>query len=231
MLSWTNVFTDRYFRRMILLTDISTTAHKDICFHGPKIPVFLVVGVKKTKQKTNPVRWMQLIRLCLHRHIARTCLRNDNRILVCFMLVFGGSRLVWQVHMCCGNPGQYVILVTLLYIVFVVLLCPVYLPLNRSLVMWSVPSLPRWPSGYGGCGRSGVRIPLATGFFRVECSDFKIGTPMATLPGAWHYRVSAVTGRPGVSILWLGEVESLICNFYLSVADPSLTYTSMLLGR
>ena len=32
-------------------------------------------------------------------------------------------------------------------------------------------------------------------------SDFKIGTPVATLPGAWHYRVSAVTGRPGVSIL------------------------------
>ena len=35
-----------------------------------------------------------------------------------------------------------------------------------------------------------------------------------------------------------GEVESLICNFYLSVAarknvyaDPSLRYTSMLLGR
>ena len=44
-------------------------------------------------------------------------------------------------------------------------------------------------------------------------SDSKIGTPVATLPGAWRYRVSAGTGRPGVSILWLGEVESLICNF------------------
>ena len=32
-------------------------------------------------------------------------------------------------------------------------------------------------------------------------SDFKIDTPVATLPGAWHYRVSAGTGRPGVSIL------------------------------
>ena len=49
-------------------------------------------------------------------------------------------------------------------------------------------------------------------------SDLKIGTPVATLPGAWHYRVSAGTGRPGVSILRLGEVESSICNFYLSVA-------------
>ena len=39
-------------------------------------------------------------------------------------------------------------------------------------------------------------------------SDLKIGTPVATLPGAWHYRVSAGTGGPGVSILWLGEVES-----------------------
>ena len=32
-------------------------------------------------------------------------------------------------------------------------------------------------------------------------SDLKIGTAVATLPGAWHYRVSAGTGQPGVSIL------------------------------
>ena len=32
-------------------------------------------------------------------------------------------------------------------------------------------------------------------------SDLNIGTPVATLPGAWQYRVSAGTGRPGVSIL------------------------------
>ena len=49
-------------------------------------------------------------------------------------------------------------------------------------------------------------------------SDLKIGTPVATLPGAWRYRVSTGTGWPGVSILWLGEVERLICNLYLSVA-------------
>ena len=32
-------------------------------------------------------------------------------------------------------------------------------------------------------------------------SDLKIGTPVATLPDAWRYRVSTRTGRPGVSIL------------------------------
>ena len=68
-------------------------------------------------------------------------------------------------------------------------------------------------------------------------SDFKIGTP-ATLPDSWHYKLSAGTGLPGVSIPWLGEIVSLICNFHLSVGgskivwkDPSLIYTSTLLGR
>ena len=32
-------------------------------------------------------------------------------------------------------------------------------------------------------------------------SDLKICAPVATLPGAWQYWVSAGTGRPGVSIL------------------------------
>ena len=82
--------------------------------------------------------------------------------------------------------------------------------------------------------------PACAGIFSgsSHTSDSKIGTPVATLPGAWRYRVSAGTGRPGVSILWLGEMENLVCNFYLSVAarkivwaDPSLRYTSMLLGR
>ena len=49
-------------------------------------------------------------------------------------------------------------------------------------------------------------------------NDLKIGTPVATLPGAWCYRVSAGTGWPGVNILCLGEMESLVCNFYFSVA-------------
>ena len=68
-------------------------------------------------------------------------------------------------------------------------------------------------------------------------SDANIGTPVAALPGAWRYRVSAGAGWPGVSILWLGEIETLICNFSLSVAacplvwaDPYLSYTRILLG-
>ena len=32
-------------------------------------------------------------------------------------------------------------------------------------------------------------------------SDLNIGTPVATLPGAWPYSVSARTGWPGVCIL------------------------------
>ena len=54
-------------------------------------------------------------------------------------------------------------------------------------------------------------------------SDFQFGTPVATLPGAWIDRVSAGTGRPCVSILRLGEVESMICNFYLSVQHEKLS--------
>ena len=56
---------------------------------------------------------------------------------------------------------------------------------------------------------SGQTLPSSLTF---RASDLKIGTPVATLPGAWRYRVSTGTGWPGVSILWLGEVERLICN-------------------
>ena len=45
--------------------------------------------------------------------------------------------------------------------------------------------------------------PVCAGIFwgSSHTSDSKIGTPVATLSGAWRYRVSAGTGRPGVSIL------------------------------
>ena len=73
----------------------------------------------------------------------------------------------------------------------------------------------------------------------VKASTSKAEDPRFKSRLRWnlYYRVSAGTGQPGVSILWLGEVESLICSFYLSVAarkivraDPSLRYTNMLLG-
>ena len=68
-------------------------------------------------------------------------------------------------------------------------------------------------------------------------SDFKTGTPVTTMTGAWRYRFSVRIGWPRVSILWLGEIEKLIWNLYLIVAacqlvwaDPCMRYASMLLG-
>ena len=46
--------------------------------------------------------------------------------------------------------------------------------------------------------------------------------PVVTLPVAWHYRVSAGTGRPSVRILRLGEIASLILTFHLSVVARTL---------
>ena len=45
--------------------------------------------------------------------------------------------------------------------------------------------------------------PTCVGIFPglSHTSDLKIGTPVATLPSAWRYRVSPGTGWPGVSIL------------------------------
>ena len=69
-------------------------------------------------------------------------------------------------------------------------------------------------------------------------SGIKTGTPVATLPDAWRNMISAGTCWRGVSIPCLVAVESLNCNFCLSVAagqitlvKPSLRYTNMLLGR
>ena len=72
-----------------------------------------------------------------------------------------------------------------------------------------------------------VRLPHARGSsFRVESHQWlRIGGPVA-LPGAWRYGVSAGTGRFGVSILWLGEIKSLICNFYLSVAVHKIVWAA-----
>ena len=68
-------------------------------------------------------------------------------------------------------------------------------PLTASLAEW----LRRPPQERKVPGSN----PACAGIFSgsSHTSDLKIGTPVATLPGAWRYRVSAGTGRPGVSIL------------------------------
>ena len=45
--------------------------------------------------------------------------------------------------------------------------------------------------------------PACAGIFpgSSHTNDLKVGTPVAALPGAWCYRVSAGTGWPSASIL------------------------------
>ena len=102
--------------------------------------------------------------------------------------------------------------------------------------------LPCWPSGKAIClesGRPGFNSHCCCWSFSwwSYTSDLKIGTPVAILPGAWHCRVRAGMGWPLCQYTVVSELESLICNLYLSLAegtfvwtDPSLRYTSMLLG-
>ena len=67
------------------------------------------------------------------------------------------------------------------------------------------PEPPRWLSGKASA--SGAEDPGFESHLRRDfsgsshTSDLKIGTLVAALPAAWHYRVSTGTGRPGVSIL------------------------------
>ena len=75
--------------------------------------------------------------------------------------------------------------------------------------------------------------------FRVELHQYlRTSTPVASLPGPWSYRVRAGTSWLDIGILLVDEIARLICNLYLSVAarpivraDPTLSCTSMLLGR
>ena len=88
---------------------------------------------------------------------------------------------------------------------------PFTLPSVRLLVDLSIPHLlvglvvkeSAWRAEAGSNPACAVIFPGSS-----HTSDSIIGTVVAALPGAWRYRVSAGTGRPGVSILWLGEVES-----------------------
>ena len=98
---------------------------------------------------------------------------------------------------------------------------------------------PYWPSGKDlpQEQQTWIRFPLLPWIFLEIESDLSTDTSVATLPGTWHYRVSAGTSWPSVSVRWLGEAARLICIFYHSVAahtlvwaDPSLRDNSMLQG-
>ena len=78
-----------------------------------------------------------------------------------------------------------------------------------------------WPDDPASASWAGdTNIAPTPSFTQASCSSYlKIGTLVG-----W-------TGWPGVSILWLGEIASLIGSFHLSVtecvmvlADPSLSY-------
>ena len=68
-------------------------------------------------------------------------------------------------------------------------------------------------------------------------SDLNMGTLVAPLPAAWQYSTSTWTGWPRISVLWLGEMVSVICSLCLGVvacpavwADLSLRCTLPVAG-
>ena len=73
-------------------------------------------------------------------------------------------------------------------------------------------------------GRPGFESRFSRGSFSRpnHTSDSKIGTPVATLPGAWPYRVSTGAGWPRISTLRLCGITSWICNFCLSVVERAI---------
>ena len=89
------------------------------------------------------------------------------------------------------------------------------IPLSADPFFFCVPLLDLWGSPFwdrfvGLVGKAsalrvedpGFKSCLPRDFLgSSHTSELKIGTPVATLPGAWHYWVSAETGQPGVSIL------------------------------
>ena len=52
----------------------------------------------------------------------------------------------------------------------------------------------------------------------LDAGGLNVGIIAATLPDTWHLEVSAGTGWPGVSLLCLRKVITLICNVCLRVA-------------
>ena len=62
-------------------------------------------------------------------------------------------------------------------------------------------------------------------------SDFRIGTLMANLSDMRHYRVSAMSDLFIASVLWLGEIGSLMYIFYLSVMSDWFIASVLWLGK
>ena len=90
--------------------------------------------------------------------------------------------------------------------------CPDHVTSTSSFLLDRLVGLVVKASG-SGAEDPGFDSCLRRDFFpgSNHTSDLNNGTSVATPPGAWHYRISAGICLPGVSILWLGEVESLIC--------------------
>ena len=76
-----------------------------------------------------------------------------------------------------------------------------YLSISHHLVGVAVRSLPREQQPeVSACFPSGA-------LFGSSYQWPEIGAPVATLTGAWCCRVRTLTGLPGVSIMWLGEIS------------------------
>ena len=95
-----------------------------------------------------------------------------------------------------------------------------------------------WPSGYGirlEGSRPGFDFHFVHGEFPglSHTRNLKLITPVETQPEAWHHRVSAGTGWPGVSMLGLGEIENLISKFccMLSVRGQWYVYRLFVISQ
>ena len=111
-----------------------------------------------------------------------------------------------KVHPCESVARKYLALFRAISVADCVVTCStcilVYHVRHRYLALWN-----RLAGLVVKASASGAEDPRFESRLRRDfpgpslTSDLKIGTPVATLPGAWPYRVSAGTGRPGVSIL------------------------------
>ena len=79
-----------------------------------------------------------------------------------------------------------------------------------------------WPSGKASAWR--VRDPgIKSCLFTIEAYQWLwTDGVVAILLEVWRHIAGTKTGWPGVSMLWLSDTLSLICNFCSSVAAPTI---------